>query len=183
IECVELIFILVNVPQMNGLTGSIVHQPVFVILKHRRPLRDFERRRPNPEGQAEPAYLVADISYAAREMAGIGRGVFTARVLIALIHVEVVVAEFFEMFSQPARIRERGALAEAKIIGGPTPPAHRSGSANTGFMELADSPAIGLELGVVVRTNGEHQALSRKALAGIDGHAESDLIFGRRFLQ
>jgi hypothetical protein len=69
------------------------------------------------------ADLVADWAHSIGEELRIGSGIFASSVLVALVNVEVVIAEGFQILSEPASVDQDRALVDRHVIRGPTPPA------------------------------------------------------------
>src|SRR6185312_633039 len=116
IEHVELVLTAAHLPGVDGLTLSIMNEPVRMLLGHRRTLRNIERRGPNPRRKTHCGGLLFHWRHPVGEQVGIRRGVLAAGVLVALIDMEEVVAELLQVLRLPGRIGERRALVQAKVV-------------------------------------------------------------------
>ena len=92
-------------------------------------------------------------------------GVVRSRISIAEIEMEVVITERFQVFSQPQRIREGVPLRDLHVEGRPAPPSKHVVFRNAAVVQLLNRGSIALKLGVVIGSDGEHQAFRRDALA------------------
>ena len=135
---------------VNRLSSGIPHQPVFVIFVNRRPLRYFKRSRPDSRRQAQRPYFAFESAHSVAEQSAIGSGVLPASILIALINVKEVISEVSHVLREPHRVCRSRALIEAEVIGSPTLPAHRAGSAYAGVVQVANDAPIRLQLLVIV---------------------------------
>lgn len=87
------------------------------------------------------------------EQRSIRSGIFTARELIPLVHMEIGVSERLQILRKPFGIGKRCALIEAEVIRCPTPPADRCRRRDPGMMQIADQTAIGFKLMMVIVTD------------------------------
>src|SRR5271165_6159380 len=109
-------------------------QPIFVMFVNPGAAAYLEWRRPQANGQAISQNMMSHKPHAVGELRRIGGNVLAARILIAFIHLEKVVAERIQMLRQPIGISERFALVDRGIISGPAPPSHRNLTGNTSVM-------------------------------------------------
>src|ERR1700756_3020380 len=86
-------FLIPDLATRNRLALGLVDQPILVLLVDPRPARHLEGCGPYAEGQAISDDAVCDEPHAIRELCGIGCGVLSTGVLIALINLEILVAE------------------------------------------------------------------------------------------
>src|SRR5271156_3794975 len=121
-----------------------------MILIHPRALRYFEWCRPDPRNQAQTVHLVVERRKSVGKQRCVWGRVFSTSVLVALVYVEKVVAERFQMLRFPLSVGESCALIQAKVISCPTPPSHQRWSGSSGMVNLPDQRAIGIQLVVII---------------------------------
>src|SRR5215472_3657492 len=164
---------------MDWLAGRIVHQPVFVVLVHPRALRYLKGRSPDAGSKPEATNLVFERTHSAREQNLVRGRVLAARILVALVDMEVGVAEVFQILREPFCIGKSRGLIEAEIISGPAPPSGNARPVHAGVMQFSDRPSIRLKLLMIIRANADKQRLGRKILITADRQAQFDLILRR----
>ena len=163
----------------NRLAFGVVDEPILMVFVDPRPTRYLEGGRPYAEDQAISDNSVAYESHAIREQCGIGCGVFSTRVLIALIHLEILVAEWLQMFGLPVRVCQGLAFIDGAVESRPAPPTDRSFKGDSGVVQASNCIAIRQQLTVVVQSGLEHQAFGFHLFSGFDRKTEFDLIHRR----
>src|SRR5579864_2912360 len=93
--------LLPQILQGNRLALGIVDQPIFVMFVNPRAAADLERRCPKTDRQAISQNVMSDDLHAVRELGGVGGGVLSTSVLIAIIDLKIFVTERFQMLRQP----------------------------------------------------------------------------------
>src|SRR5437868_3130687 len=148
-----------HIADMNWLIVRVVDQPVFMVLVDPGALGNFKGRSPHPQAQPKVRQLFAESLYAMWEMSGIGRHVFSARVVVTLVEMDVNVAIIFEMVGHPFSVRQRCTLIHAEIVGRPAPPTDEWWGNRPGTIQLVNSLTIQLKLMMVVVPRCDHQPL------------------------
>src|SRR5215469_12745728 len=128
-------------PRMDWFPGGVVHQPVLVVLVHPRALRYLKGRRPDPGRKTEPANLVFQPTHSTREQNEVRGRVLAAGILVALVDMEVGVAEVFQILREPFRVAQSSGLIEAEVIRRPTPPSGNARAVHAGVMQLSNRPS------------------------------------------
>src|SRR6516225_12468508 len=168
---------------MNRLASGIMDQPVFVIFVEPGALGDLKRSGPDSRGQTQHANFALQNVHAAGKQASIGCYVLSARVLIALVDVEEVIAQILQILCQPMRVGYCRPLIEAEIESSPTPPARDGWSLHARMMQLADEPAIVFQLLVIVCAGADQKPFGRDIRVGRHGQAQLDLVFSLRLFK
>src|SRR5271170_6406502 len=130
-----------------------------MVLIHPRALRHFERCSPDPRNQTQTVHFVIERSKSVGKQGCVWGRVLSTSVLIALVNVEKVVPERFQMFCFPPSVGESRALIQAKVIRCPAPPSHQRGSRSSGLMDLPDQRAIGIQLVVMILGQAKEHSL------------------------
>src|ERR1019366_562862 len=121
----------------------IVHQPILVMLIDPGSVRHLERSSPNAQDQAICRDAATDETDPIRELHRIARRKFAARVLVAIINLEELVAELEQMLGLPSRVGQTFTFVDAAVIGRPTPPSDRCFAGYTGVVQPPNDASVG----------------------------------------
>ena len=155
--------------QRYGLTLGIVDQPILVMFVDPGTAAYFEGRGPQAQSKTVSDNAMGHKPHAVGELVRVGGDELSAGVLVAVVNLEIVVAERIQMLRQPIRVSQRFALVDGCVISGPTPPSHGNLARYTGAMQTPNRRTVRQKLRMVVLSYGEHYSFGAKFFAWIQG--------------